>query len=85
MTQTPERVYFTVLDPGGKAYPAVAYWAGALDDRQPVYQVVQLKRFIKLIGLDEPLAEVAEGVFEGAYTKQTFTRFPASVDSQAPY
>lgn len=85
MTETDERVYFTVLDPAGKAFPAVAYWAGVMDEDDPGEQAVQLRRFVKLIGPDEPLAEVTDGVFEGTYSKQKFTRFPTELESYSSY
>ena len=78
MNDSPERVYFTVLDEAGKAYPAVEYWAGLIDERAPVYQVVPLRKFIKLIGPDEPLKETGRGVFQGATSGIVFTRFPSA-------
>lgn len=74
MNDSPERVYFTVLDEAGTAYPAVEYWAGLIDDAAPVYQVLALHRFIKLIGPDEPLTETGKGVFRGARTGIIYTR-----------
>jgi hypothetical protein len=78
MNDSPGRVYFTVLDEAGKAYPAVEYWAGLIDEATPVYQVVPLRRFIKLIGPDEPLSETSHGVFRGVTTGMTYTRFPSA-------
>lgn len=78
MNDSPERVYFTVLDQAGKAYPAVEYWAGLIDERAPAYQGVPLRKFIKLIGPDEPLQETGRGVFLGATSGIVYTRLPSA-------
>jgi hypothetical protein len=77
-TAAPPRIYFTVLDEKGRAVPAVEYWAAHMDEAQEVHEVLPLRRFVKLIGPDEPLKENGEGVFEGVTTGMTFTRFPAA-------
>lgn len=66
------RRYFTVLDEDGRAAPAVEYWAAVVDEDQPVYQVLPLRRFIKLIGSGEQLEEAHEGVFVASFSRRIF-------------
>jgi hypothetical protein len=68
------RVYFTVLDEAGKALPAVEYWAGCMDSDGPFYDVVPLRRFIKLLGSSEPLSDTGTNVFIGVRTGRRFVR-----------
>jgi hypothetical protein len=42
-------------------------------DEQPVFQVMPLKRFVKLIGSGEPLESIGDGRFVGARTRQTYS------------
>lgn len=65
------RTYFTVTDEFGNGHPAMEYLAGSLDG-QPVFQVIPLKRFVKLIGSGEVLERVGEGQFVGARSRRTY-------------
>jgi hypothetical protein len=67
-----DRTYFLVTDESGKGYPAMEYLAATLDE-QPVFQVMPLKRFVKLIGSGEPLESIGDGRFVGARTRQTYS------------
>ena len=71
-TQT--RQYFSVLDPSGKALPAVEYWAGSPQGDHPPFQVVPLRKFVKLLGAGESLQEVGRGVFTGVSSGRRFVR-----------
>jgi hypothetical protein len=73
MTITSERVYFTVLDAAGNAMPAVEYWAAVMEEDAPVYEVLPLRRFVKVLGSSEPLKQTGQGTFEGAYSGQMYT------------
>ena len=66
-----DRSYFAVTDESGRRHPAMEYLAGTLDD-QPVFQVMPLKRFVKLIGSGEPLESIGDGRFVGSRTRQTY-------------
>ena len=71
---TESRRYFTVLDESGRPAPAMEYWAATPDQDEPVYEVVALRRFVKLIGSGERLEETTEGVFVGNRSRRTFFR-----------
>lgn len=66
------RTYFTVTDESGKGHPAVEYLAGTLDE-VPVFQVMPLKRFVKLIGSGEHLEPLGEGRFLGTRSRRTYS------------
>ena len=68
----PTRVYFSVLDESGEEFPAVEYWAGSADDDAPAFQVVRLRRFIKLLGAGEPLDDTGRGTFIGLRSGRRF-------------
>lgn len=68
------RLYFSVLDASGKAMPAVEYWAGSPHNEQPPFQVVPLRKFVKLLGAGESLREVGNGVFTGVNSGRRFVR-----------
>lgn len=70
---TESRRYFTVLDESGHPAPAMEYWAATPEQDEPVYAVVALRRFVKLIG-GERLEETTEGVFVGNWSRRTFFR-----------
>lgn len=67
-----ERTYFTLVDESGKGHPAMEYVAGTLDE-EPTFQIVPLKRFVKLIGSGEPLEAAGEGQFVGARSRRKFS------------
>lgn len=58
------RIYFTVVDEGGKAAPAVEYWAAHFDEALDNYEVLPLRRFVKLLGSGESLSELGGGAYE---------------------
>jgi hypothetical protein len=66
------RTYFTVVDENGTCHPAVSYLAATLNE-EPVFQVMPLKRYIRLIGSGEHLEPVGDGRFVGASTRRTFS------------
>ena len=66
------RTYFALKDESGKAHPAMAYLAGTLDE-EPVFQVVPLKRFVKLIGSGEHLEALEDGRFLGLRTGRIYS------------
>jgi hypothetical protein len=68
------RLYFSVLDASGKTLPAVEYWAGSPQGDHPPFQVVPLRRFVKLLGAGESLQEVGSGVFTGVSSGRRFVR-----------
>ena len=72
--ETQTRLYFSVLDASGKAMPAVEYWAGSPHHEQPPFQVVPLRKFVKLLGAGESLQEVGDGVFTGVNSGRRFVR-----------
>lgn len=74
---TQSRRYFTVLDESGRPAPAMEYWAATPDQDVPLYQVLPLRRYVKLIGSGEYLEETAEGVFVGSRSQRTFFRLPS--------
>jgi hypothetical protein len=65
------RSYFTVVDEEGIAHPAMEYVAATLDE-QPVFHVLPLKRFVKLIATGENLAALGDGRFIGARSGRVF-------------
>ena len=65
------RNYFTVVDDEGVAHPAMEYLAATLDE-QPVFHVLPLKRFVKLIATGENLAALGDGRFIGARSGRIF-------------
>ena len=67
-----QRTYFTVTDDSGKGHPAVEYLAATLDGG-PVFQVMPLKRFVKLIGSGEHLEALGDGRFIGLRSRRTFS------------
>jgi hypothetical protein len=67
-----ERTYFTVTDESGKGHPAMEYLAGTLDE-EPTFQVVPLKRFVKLIGSGEALEAIGEGRFVGSRSRRVYS------------
>lgn len=77
MTISAERIYFSVLDEEGNALPAVEYWAAVVEEGSPVYEGLALRRFVKLIGPNEPLEQVAPTRFEGRYSGRTYTTLHA--------
>jgi hypothetical protein len=70
----PRRLYFTVVDESGKELPAVEYWAGSPDEDEPAFQVIPLRRFVKLLGIGESLEEIGDGVFSGIWSGRRFVR-----------
>lgn len=66
------RRYFSVRDPLGGLFPAVEYWAATLDEEHITFEVVPLRRHIKLLGSGERLEEVVDGTFVGARSRRTF-------------
>lgn len=66
-----DRTYFTVTDADGKGHPAVEYLAATLDET-PVFQILPLKRFIKLIGSGENLEPLGGGRFIGTHSRRTY-------------
>jgi hypothetical protein len=72
------RTYFTVTDESGKRHPAVEYLAGSLDE-QPVFQVIPLKRFLKLIGSGEHLQALGDGRFIGTHSRRIYCAHLAAV------
>ncbi len=76
MADTADRVYFTLLDEGGRAFPAVAYWAGVMGHDAPGLSPIRTQQFVKLIGTGELLREVDPGVFESLRTRVAYTRLP---------
>jgi hypothetical protein len=72
---TCHRTYFTVTDDEGNGHPAVEYLAAMLDD-ESVFQVMPLKRFVKLIGSGEPLESLGDGRFIGTYSRRTYSAQP---------
>ena len=73
---TTQRTYFTVTDENGIDHPAVAYLAATLDGDH-VFQVMPLKRFVKLIGSGEHLVSLGDGRFVGSYSRRTYSAQPA--------
>lgn len=71
--EPPTRRYFSVVDASGHELPAVEYWAGSPEE-EPSYQVVPLRRFVKLLGIGESLREIRSGVFEGLSSGRRFVR-----------
>lgn len=71
---TESRRYFTVLDESGHPAPAMEYWAAMPEQEEPVYAVLALRRFVKLIGSGEHLEETSQGVFVGNWSRRTFFR-----------
>lgn len=81
MTDEPlPRRYFTVVDAIGSPAPAMEYWAATPNEEEAVYDVMPLRRFVKLIGSGESLVETGDGVFMGTSSQRTFYRFPANLD-----
>lgn len=68
------RLYFLVVDEAGHELPAVEYWAGSLDEDQAHYQVVPLRRFVKLLGVGELLEEIGNDAFNGRGSGRRFVR-----------
>jgi hypothetical protein len=66
------RTYFALKDEAGQAHPAMAYLAGTLDEN-PVFEVVPLKRFVKLIGCGEHLEALEDGRFLGLRTGRIYS------------
>ena len=66
------RSYFTVIDESGTLHPAVDYLAGTLDE-QPVFEIMALKRFVKLIGSGEHLSDIGDGRFIGLRSRRTYS------------
>lgn len=77
MNACAERLYFTVLDESGRAFPAVEYWAGAMEQIGDDESVIGWRRFIRLIG-SESMCEADAGVFRGMDTGITYTRLPTA-------
>ena len=69
---TCQRTYFTVTDDDGNGHPAMEYLAASLDDA-PVFEVMPLKRFVKLIGSGEHLKSLGDGRFIGSRSRRTFS------------
>jgi len=67
-----ERTYFTVTDESGKGHPAMEYLAGTIGE-EPSFQVLPLRRFVKLIGSGEPLESLGEGRFVGSRSRQKYS------------
>ncbi|WP_156385370.1 hypothetical protein [Ramlibacter sp. Leaf400] len=63
-----------MVDASGNELPAVEYWAGSPEEDQPSFQVVPLRRFVKLLGIGESLREIRTGVFEGLSSGRRFVR-----------
>lgn len=59
----PLRKYFNVIDENGRELPAVEYWAAGIHDDASVFEVVPLRRFVKLLGTGDHLQPLADGVF----------------------
>ncbi|MEJ8840048.1 hypothetical protein [Ramlibacter sp. AN1133] len=70
-----ERTYFTVTDEAGQGHPAMEYLAGTLDE-EPAFQVLPLKRFVKLIGSGEALESIGEGRFVGSRSRRKYSAGP---------
>ena len=66
------RTYFTLLDQHGKGHPAMEYVAATLDG-QHVFQVMPLKRFVKLIGSGERLEPLGEGRYIDVRSGRTYS------------
>lgn len=81
--ETSSRKYFTVVDEHGRAMPAVEYWAGTFDTTQPQFEIVPLRRFIKLIGTGESLREDGDGVLRTAGSGQRFFRLQTQAQQRA--
>lgn len=60
---SPDRRYFTVTDEGGREWPVVEYWAASVDDDATVFQVVPLRRFVKVLGTGAYLQGGLDGAF----------------------
>lgn len=71
-TPAPTRRYFLVRDPSGGVFPAVEYWAATLNEEQISFEVVPLRRYIKLLGSGERLEEVIGGAFVGSRSGRMF-------------
>lgn len=74
-----DRMYFTVLDPSGRACPAVEYQADVLCTQAESAGILLKQRFIKLLGPNEPLLDAGEGMFESAIDGRTYSRFPVAL------
>ena len=58
------RRYFTVVDEQGRHLPVVEYRAASLsEDELPPFQVMPLRRFVKVMGTGGYLRATADGVF----------------------
>lgn len=75
------RTYFTVLDEDGVGHPAMEYLAATLDE-QPVFQVLPLKRFVKLIGSGEHLEAAGDGRFVSSRSRRTYVEKGRRVDPE---
>jgi hypothetical protein len=67
-----QRIYFTLTDESGRGHPAMEYLAGTLEE-EPVFQVIPMKRFVKLIGSGESLEALGDGRFIGSRTGRAFS------------
>ena len=67
-----DRTYFIVTDDDGRGHPAVEYLAATLDGA-PVFQILPLKRFFKLIGSGEHLEALGDGRFIGSNSRRTYS------------
>jgi hypothetical protein len=73
----PARRYFSVVDEHGNRLPAVEYWAGSPDEDQPDYEIVPLRRFVKLLGAGESLREIGAGIFTAIGCGRRFVCAPS--------
>lgn len=74
----PPRVYFTVVDAAGLPAAAMEYWAASPEEDMPTYEVLPIRRFIKLTGLGESLVEISDGVYQARPSQRIFYRLPAT-------
>lgn len=77
-----KRVYFDVYGEGGQPLPAVQYWAACIDEDQPAFEVMPVRKFVKLLGRMEPLQELDEGVYKGLRSGRIYRRQSPAVMAQ---
>ncbi|MBL0421984.1 hypothetical protein JI739_16660 [Ramlibacter sp. AW1] len=75
------RRYFTVIDDQGRHLPVVEYWAASLsDDDLPPFQVMPLRRYVKVMGTGDYLRATADGAFIEVQSGRRYRSTQTSVD-----